>query len=72
MVVVFVSYLDGGVDTVTAFLRSLGVVTVVSQTGGHTTIQLQRKEIYRNKRFSKNSKKYLAHFLHCHQRFMYW
>lgn len=70
MVVVFVSYLDGGVDTVTAFLRSLGVVTVVSQTGGHTTIQLQRKEIYRNKRFSKNSKNYIAHFLHCHQRFL--
>lgn len=48
MVVVFVSYLDGGVDTVTAFLRSLGVVTVVSQTGGHTTIQLDRKETYRH------------------------
>lgn len=48
MVVVFVSYLDGGVDTVTAFLRSLGVVTVVSQTGGHTTIQLNRKETYRH------------------------
>lgn len=48
MVVVFVSYLDGGVDTVTAFLWSLGVVTVVSQTGGHTTIQLNRKETYRH------------------------